>query len=111
MNWPWYLLLDVFLWAVAAGLMLWAWPRMDAAGRRDACLTACLVMALQVGNELLSLRVFHAWSFSQAHNRLLGLDLLGAPVEEYLFWFAFAWMIPFGYAGLASREVRTDAGK
>jgi hypothetical protein len=104
MTWPWYLLLDAALWLIALSLIWWSWPRLNAGWRRSALFAACLVMVLQVGNELLSLNVFQAWSFSQVHNRLLGVELWGAPLEEYLFWFAFAWMIPFGYAGLASRE-------
>jgi lycopene cyclase domain-containing protein len=107
MNGPWYLLLDAALWLIALGVVRWSWPRLDAGERRGAWLAAALVMVLQVGNEWLSLNVFQAWSFSQAHNRLLGVELWGAPLEEYFFWFAFAWMIPFGYAGLASREGRS----
>lgn len=104
MTWPWYLLLDAGLWLITLAVIGFFWPRLDAEWRRGACLAACVVMVLQVGNELLSLNVFQAWSFSQEHNRLVGLDFWGVPIEEYLFWFAFAWMIPFGYAGLASRE-------
>lgn len=104
MNWPWYLLLDVVLWLITAAVMWWSWPRLDAGQRRGAWLAAVVVMVLQVGNELLSLNVFQAWSFSPEHNRLIGFALWGAPLEEYLFWFAFAWMIPFGYAGFASLE-------
>jgi hypothetical protein len=80
--------------------VVWAWRIMTPQWRASAVITACIVMVLQVFNELLSLHVFHAWDFSQEHNRLVGVDLWGAPIEEYLFWFAFAWFVPFLYSGL-----------
>lgn len=101
--WPWYFILDLVLWGIAAGITVWAWPRLDRRWKLSVFWTIGIVMVLQVGNELLSLHVFQAWEFSTEHNRLLGLDLWGAPVEEYLFWFAFAWAIPFLYSGLACR--------
>ncbi len=102
MNWPWYFILDLGIWGVAAAVMLWAWPRLDKSWRLTASLTAVLVMVLQVGNEVLSFNLFKAWSFSLEHNRLIGWNILGAPAEEYLFWFAFAWFLPFLYSGCAA---------
>ena len=95
-----YLWMDLALWGITLGIMVWAWPRLTGRARSGACLTAFLVMVLQVLNEVLSLDIFHAWSFSLEHNQFIGIQWLGAPLEEFLFWFAFAWMIPFLYAGL-----------
>jgi len=99
--WPWYLVLDLVLWGITVVIILWVWPRLSNYWRISALLVVGLVMVLQVLNEVLSLHIFEAWTFSEAHNRLLGIILWGAPIEEYLFWFAFAWMIPFLYSGLA----------
>jgi lycopene cyclase domain-containing protein len=33
---------------------------------------------------------------------MIGWAVAGIPVEEYLFWFAFAWMVPFLYSGLSA---------
>lgn len=98
----WYLFLDLALCGLAAATVLWAWPRLDRPWRRSALWTAGTVMLLQCVNEYLSLHVFRAWTFSFEHNHLVGLDVLGVPVEEMLFWFAFAWFIPFAYSGLAA---------
>jgi hypothetical protein len=67
MTWPWYLLLDAGLWLITLAVIGCFWPRLDAEWRRGACLAACVVMVLQVGNELLSLngaflRSTTAWS-------------------------------------------------
>ncbi|MBN1594595.1 hypothetical protein JW933_01580 [candidate division FCPU426 bacterium] len=99
--WPWYLILDLALWAITAVIIRWSWPRLDPVVRKCVFITVFVVMVLQVLNELLSLHVFKAWDFSEDYNRLLGINLWGAPIEEYLFWFAYAWMIPFLYSGLA----------
>ncbi len=108
---PWYFILDLGLWALTAAVVASAWPRMGKAWRRSACATALVVMVLQSFNEVLSRKVFQAWTFSYEHNRMIGISLLGEPVEEHLFWWAFAWMIPFGYAGLIAWFRAWDAGR
>ena len=102
MKMPWYFLTDVVLCLLAAAAVGWAWPRMTSLWRRSAVITAVVVMVLQCVNEYFSLLVFKAWTFSFAHNTLVGVEVFGVPIEEMLFWFAFAWMIPFVYSGLAS---------
>jgi lycopene cyclase domain-containing protein len=100
----WYFWMDMGLWAIAFFCLGWAWPRLILRTRLIAAATAGWVMLLQVVNELLSLRIFHAWSFSLEHNRFIGIEWLGAPLEEYLFWFAFSWMIPFLYSGFRQNQ-------
>jgi hypothetical protein len=95
-----YFWMDLALWGATLGVLVWAGRRISARARTVAALTALVVMLLQVGNEVLSLNIFHAWSFSLEHNQFIGIQWLGAPLEEFLFWFAFAWWIPFLYAGL-----------
>jgi hypothetical protein len=108
---PWYFILDLALWGAVLVPVVWAWRRLEARERLAPALTAVLVMILQTGNELLSFNFFKAWSFSLAHNRFLGINILGAPLEEYLFWFAFAWLVPFAYAGLSVRYASAAGGK
>jgi hypothetical protein len=103
MNGHWYFLTDLALCGLAAAVIGWAWPRLDSLWRGSACLTAGIVMVLQVVNEYLGLIVFKAWSVSSDPHAWLGWFPGGIPVEEYLFWFAFAWLIPFAYSGLAVR--------
>lgn len=100
---PWYFFMDLGLWAMAVLVIVWAWPKTSRRQRFSACSTAVLVMILQSVNEVLSITVFSAWSFSHQHNRMLGLKFLGQPLEEHLFWWAFAWFIPFFYYGWAVR--------
>lgn len=99
--WPWYFLMDLGLWAISLVIVGWSWKRLNRLWKLTALVTAIVVMGLQTWNEWLSYNVYKAWGFSQAHNTLLGINFLGAPVEEHLFWFAFAWMVPFLYARLA----------
>ncbi len=100
--WPWYFIMDVGLWTLAAAVVFWAWPHLGHWWRLSACLTAGLVMILQSLNEVLSRQVFQAWTFSYEHNRMVGVTFLGEPLEEHLFWWAFAWMLPFFYLGLVA---------
>lgn len=105
---PWYFMLDLALWLMTIGVMLWAWPQLTTTWRMSAVVTALLVMPLQVLNEYLSLHVVFAWTFSLDHNKMIGWDIFGTPVEEYLFWFAFAWFCPFLYSGLVAYFNKKD---
>ena len=99
-HWPWYFIMDIGLWAVTLVIVYWAWTRLDRYWKTSAIITIILVMILQVANELVSLHIFKAWGFSEEYGSLLGLDIWGVPIEEYLFWFAYAGMIPLLYSGL-----------
>jgi len=96
---PWYFMTDLVFCGLAAAAVVWAWPKLGPVWRTSAWMTAVLVMILQTVNEYLSLMVFEAWTFSFEYNRLIGWSILGTPVEEYLFWFSFAWLVPFFYSG------------
>jgi hypothetical protein len=99
---PWYLFLDILLWAWTILTICWALPKMDRLHRWSACSAAVTVMVLQTINEVVSRRMFNAWTFSFDHNIMIGVNFLGEPLEEYLFWWAYAWLIPFGYYGLVA---------
>ncbi len=106
--WPWYFMMDLILWGISLALVKWSWSKLSRSWKTTAMVTATLVMGLQTWNEWLSFNVYKAWGFSQAHNTLLGIHFLGAPVEEHLFWYAFAWMVPFLYARLAGGKEAHD---
>lgn len=103
MKLPWYMIMDLMLCGMAIAAVYWAWPKMNRYWRWSALLTAITVMILQVLNELLSLHIFKAWEFSEQYSSLIGVNVWGAPLEEYLFWFPFAWMITFLYSGLSAK--------
>ncbi len=106
---PWFFILDLGLWGMAVAVVCWAWPKTGIIWRVSSCSTAVLVMIFQSFNEILSRQVFQAWTFSYEHNRMIGVDFLGEPIEEYLFWWAFAWLIPFFYVGLVGWFNKWDA--
>ncbi len=99
---PWYFILDLIIWGITIGVVVWAWRRLVQKQCWVLCLTAFIVMILQTLNEVLSFNFFKAWTFSLEHNRFIGLNFLDAPIEEYLFWFSFAWLLPFLYSGLCT---------
>jgi hypothetical protein len=99
---PWYLILDLIIWGITVGVVVWAWRRLEIKQRWVVSLTSFIVMVLQTLNEVLSFNLFEAWTFSLEHNRFIGLKFLDAPIEEYLFWFSFAWLLPFLYSGLCT---------
>ncbi|NTV52967.1 MAG: hypothetical protein HGA76_08160 [Candidatus Firestonebacteria bacterium] len=102
MKLPWYLFLDILLWIWASWAFFRTWPKLGFVHRASACSSAVCIMTLQTVNELMSRKMFSAWTFSYEYNSMIGLDFLGEPLEEYLFWWAFAWLIPFGYYGLVA---------
>lgn len=107
-NWPWYFLVDCVIGLTAVAAVLWSWPRLGTLWRAGAAATAIIIMVLQTLNEYLSFHVFQAWILSEEYNRLIGWNIAGTPVEEYIFWYSFAWMIPFLYSGLVERFGEAD---
>lgn len=68
---------------------------------------ACFLMSLvSVAMEYLYI-YFDVWSFSEKTDRLLGLWLWTAPVEEFVFWFGatpFCLAVYLGYCRLFRRK-------
>jgi hypothetical protein len=100
MKLPWYFITDLLLCLATGGVIRWSWPNLGPVNKWSAVSAASVIMILQTANELISRKIFHAWTFSFEHNCMIGLNFLGEPLEEYLFWWAYAWLIPFGYCGL-----------
>ncbi len=111
MKLPWYLILDILLWIWAGWTIRWAWPKLGRVHRWSACSAAVCVMALQTLNEFMSRRIYNAWTFSFDHNSMIGINFLGDPLEEYLFWWSYAWLIPFGYYGLVAWFGKKDQAR
>jgi lycopene cyclase domain-containing protein len=80
-----------------------------AAPTRKAFWAACAAMAaVSVAMEYLFLH-FDVWFFSQKIDRLLGLWIGSAPVEEFVFWFGatpFCLAVYFTYCRLLKKNAR-----
>lgn len=107
---PWYLITDIFLWTVTVLVLRWSWPQIGKISRITAATNAVWIMLLQTTCEILS-RKLNVWTFAYDHNTMIGINLMGEPIEEYLFWWAYAWVIPFGYYGLVAWFNRKDQAK
>ena len=84
---PVYFLTCVFLfWIPGLALLTGFWRGLSPARRRAFMITWALMGAQTFAMEYVYLWA-DIWSFSQAHDPLLGLDMLGAPIEEFAFWF------------------------
>ncbi len=84
---PLYFLIYILLfWLPGLVLIPVYWGRLGPAGRK-AFLAVCAIMAVvSFGMEYVYLWA-DIWNFSEAHDSLLGLELWGAPIEEFIFWF------------------------
>ncbi len=84
---PFYFLECVLLfWIPGLALLVGVWPRLTSAERGAFGRTLALMTPLTLLMEFVYLKA-DIWSFSQAHDPLLGVTLLGAPIEEFTFWF------------------------
>ncbi len=73
-------------WLPGAALMIGIWRTLDRASRR-AFWIRCAGMALVTfGMEYVYLWA-DIWNFSEERDPLLGIEIMGAPIEEFLFWF------------------------
>jgi lycopene cyclase domain-containing protein len=84
---PVYLITYSVLFWVPALLFIFFMLRTYDAGLRRAFWAACAAMAAaSVVMEYLFLK-FDVWFFSEKIDRLLGVWIGAAPVEEFVFWF------------------------
>ncbi|MFW6221788.1 MAG: hypothetical protein ACOC4C_04915 [Fibrobacterota bacterium] len=61
-------------------------PRQKQCMQKAFFATCLLLMPITIGFEYLSLYL-DIWNFSEEHSSLWGYAILGAPVEEFIFWF------------------------
>lgn len=84
---PVYLITYTLLFWVPALLFIFFFlPRQGAGLRKSFWAASAAMAAVSMVMEYLFLK-FDVWFFSQKMDRLLGLWIGSAPVEEFVFWF------------------------
>lgn len=84
---PLYFLTCVLLfWIPGLALFAGLWRGLAPADRAALWWTLVVMTPLTILMEFIYLKA-DIWSFSGAHDPLLGLTLFGAPIEEFAFWF------------------------
>jgi lycopene cyclase domain-containing protein len=77
---------SVLFWVPAILFAVLLLPSFSAPLRRSFWAACAVMAAVSVVMEFLFLK-FDVWFFSQKLDRLVGLWIGGAPVEEFVFWF------------------------
>ena len=84
---PLYFLTCVFLfWIPGAALCAVNWRRLDRLQRKAFGILCAVLAVVTFAMEYVYLAA-DIWSFSEAHYPLLGIVIMGAPIEEFTFWF------------------------
>lgn len=84
---PLYLIIyTVLFWVPAALFAVLALRAFPVPLKRAFWATSVVMGAASVVNEYIFLK-YDVWFFSEKIDRLVGLRLFGAPVEEFVFWF------------------------
>ncbi len=76
----------ILFWIPALIFMLFLLKAFGAPVRKGFWAASAAMGAVSVLMEYLFLK-FDVWFFSEKIDRLVGLRLFGAPVEEFVFWF------------------------
>lgn len=97
MNFPIYALLDLFLIIIAVLLWLPLGKRLDKLSKIAALLTFLLLCFLSAGFQYLCFIRVNAWILHPENTWLLPVTILNSPLEEYLFWWAFALIMIEAY--------------
>lgn len=82
------------------------YPKQGRLTKKAFWLTLAIFYPLATGMEYVYLHL-DIWTFSEEFDRLLGLSIFGAPVEEFVFWFGappFVLMTYFGFDRLFKRR-------
>ena len=94
---PRYFIDDLLVfWLPSAALAAWLWRGLDALTRKAFFLTLAVVLPATFAMEFVYLKV-HIWRLDLSKDPLIGLSILGAPIEEFLFWFGAAFFILLSY--------------
>lgn len=89
-------------WVPSLLFLALLFPRISPSYRKPFWLTTLIMAVVSVIMEQLFLH-FEVWGFSEAVDPLIGWWVLGAPVEEYVFWFGatpFCLSLYLGYRRL-----------
>lgn len=83
---PLYFLTCVFLfWVPGVALLLYRWRWLDRFQRKGFWIVCAIMAVVTFAMEYVYLWA-DVWSFSEAYDPLLGIELWGAPIEEFTFW-------------------------
>jgi lycopene cyclase domain-containing protein len=84
---PLYFLTCVgIFWIPGTALLVANWRRLDKRRKKSFFILLGIMAVVTFAMEYVYLAA-DIWSFSEAHDPLLGLVILGAPIEEFTFWF------------------------
>jgi len=94
---PLYLTLDIVVIILAAALWLPLYKRLDKTSKTAALMTIATLCIMASAFQYLCLVRVGAWSVCEQNTWLLPVRLLGSPLEEYLFWWGFAFIMTAAY--------------
>jgi len=97
---------SVLFWVPALLFMFFMLKKHDAPLRKSFWAASAAMAAVSVVMEYLFLK-FDVWFFSEKIDRLLGIWIGAAPVEEFVFWFGatpFCLAIYLSYRRLFSKN-------
>lgn len=97
MNLPIYTLLDLFLSIIAVISWLPLGKRLDKPSKVAALLTFLLLCILSAVFQYLCLIRVNAWVLHPENTWFMPITILHSPLEEYLFWWAFALIMIEAY--------------
>ena len=90
MKLPLYLGLDCGLIFVSFVLWFFLWKRLNKVELISSAATFLVLIILSTFCQYFNFIRFHAWTVNDKVTYLLPFRFLGSPIEEYLFWWAFA---------------------
>lgn len=115
---PLYFLTCIFMfWIPATALTIGCWGLQTATQHRAFWITGAAFGGLSLVMEYVYLWL-DLWSFSTAHDPLLGINLWGAPIEEFVFWFgatpfvlSLYWVTQWVKTGPRRRRAGSPGGR
>ena len=75
----------VLFWIPVLVMGAWHLPRLSSSQRKAFWIAMAVMTAATLAMEFVYLGL-DIWTFSEAIDPLLGVDVFGVPVEEFVFW-------------------------
>jgi len=112
---PLYFLTCICLfWIPGIALIAANWRRLDRLQRRSFWILAAIMAVVTFGMEYVYLWA-DIWDFEKRYP-LLGLEIMGAPIEEFTFWFGATpfvlgvyWTLQAVFPSLQKKSIATPA--
>ncbi len=90
---PLYLMLDIVIIIIAIALWLPLYKRIDKNTKTAGLMTVASLCIMASAFQYLCLIRVGALSVCEQNTWLIPVRLLGSPIEEYLFWWGFAFIM------------------